>query len=152
VLRLPAAPADADSVRDPDGMINVPVSAADGFPVLVVDDNADAAALLAESLSLRGHQVRVASDGPAALAALSDFVPVVAVLDIGLPGMDGYELAAHLRADGRLSGLRLVAVTGYGQVADRVRAGDSGFDAHLVKPVDIEDLDRVLREVRDSSG
>jgi CheY-like chemotaxis protein len=126
-------------------MATLPDSPMNGLPVLIVDDNEDAAMMLAESLSMKGYRVRVATDGPAALLAVADFQPAAALLDIGLPGMDGYELAAHLRADDRLPGLCIVAVTGYGQRADRERAVAAGFAAHLVKPVDIEHLDLVLR-------
>jgi len=146
VLRLPAAaaraipPAGARETTAP-----LSTSPMNGLPVLIVDDNEDAAMMLAESLSMKGCRVRVAADGPAALLAVADFRPDVALLDIGLPGMDGYELAAHLRDDARLSDLRIVAVTGYGQRADRERAAAAGFAAHLVKPVDIEHLDQVLR-------
>jgi signal transduction histidine kinase/CheY-like chemotaxis protein len=107
--------------------------------VLLVDDNVDAVAMLAELLVESGHEVLTAHDGPSALETLASFTPQVAVLDIGLPVMDGYELAAHFRA--RLGAqVRLVALTGYGQAADRRRALQSGFDAHLVKPVEVDAL------------
>jgi signal transduction histidine kinase/ActR/RegA family two-component response regulator len=102
--------------------------------ILVVDDNQDAASLLGEMLEQVGHEVHVANDGPRALEALARFEPDVAILDIGLPVMDGYELAGALRE--RLGpSLRLMAVTGYGQEQDRARAERAGFDAHFVKPV-----------------
>jgi CheY-like chemotaxis protein len=106
--------------------------------ILVVDDNADAADVLAEALRTYGHHVLVAHDGAGALAAAAAFAPDAAVLDIGLPGMDGYELARRLRAE--LSGRppRLVALTGYGQDGDRAKAREAGFDVHLVKPVDLD--------------
>ncbi|HEY5938669.1 MAG TPA: ATP-binding protein [Kofleriaceae bacterium] len=117
-----------------------------GADVLVVDDNRDAAELLAELLSTYGHRVQVAYDGPTALAALATFVPQVALLDIGLPVMDGYELADLLRE--RYPGIRLIALTGYGEAADRERSRAAGFAEHLVKPVSIasvtQTLDRVL--------
>ena len=106
--------------------------------ILVVDDNRDAAETLATVLELAGHEVRVAFDGPGALAAAEEFKPEAALLDIGLPVMDGYELAGRLRSNPALSGLRLVAITGYGQATDRQRSLAAGFSAHLVKPVDLE--------------
>jgi PAS domain S-box-containing protein len=102
--------------------------------VLVVDDNSEAADLLGELLRAAGHDVRVANDGPQAIEAASSFDPEIAVLDIGLPVMDGYELATRLRPGG--SKPRLIAVTGYGQEHDRARSLAAGFDQHLVKPVD----------------
>ena len=104
--------------------------------VLVVDDNADAAEMLAALLALDGHDVRTASTGPDALEVARDFSPQVAFLDIGLPGMDGYELAAGLRAIPRLATIMLVAVTGWGQDDDRERSKGAGIDHHLTKPVD----------------
>jgi PAS domain S-box-containing protein len=107
--------------------------------ILVVDDNQDAADLLAEVLRDQGHQVQVAHDGPQALERVSEFRPEVAILDIGLPVMDGYELALALR--NRLGPeLRLLAVTGYGQERDRARSHEVGFEKHFVKPVALTDL------------
>ena len=108
--------------------------------VLVVDDNRDAAETLAEVLRAVGHDVVVAHDGPQALAAAERFRPEVAVLDVGLPVMDGFELATHLRSRPPTARCRLVALTGYGQERDRARSREAGFDLHLVKPVDAERL------------
>jgi CheY-like chemotaxis protein len=113
--------------------------------VLVVDDNHDAASMLASSLRALGHTVHVAHDGPAALRDAPGFGPEVAVLDIGLPAMDGYELARALRALPKMRGLRLIAVTGYGQDADRRRTAEAGFDGHLVKPVALRAVDALVR-------
>ncbi len=110
--------------------------------VLLVDDNADAVATLAMALRMVGFDVRTAGDGVTALRLLSDFHPDVALLDIGLPVMDGYELARRVRK--RYGDARLVALTGYGQRSDRLRATESGFDAHLVKPVDFADVLKTL--------
>jgi PAS domain S-box-containing protein len=112
--------------------------------ILVVDDNEDAAALLAEYLEAMGNTIRVAHDGAQALRVLEDFVPELALLDIGLPVMDGYELAQHLRARFGHERLKLIAVTGYGQESDRQKAKAASFDAHLVKPIDFARLDRLL--------
>ncbi len=117
--------------------------------VLVVDDNTDAASLLADVLTSYGHQVHVAHSGPDALRGLTSFTPDAALLDIGLPVMDGYELARALRI--RLPQLKLVALTGYGQPDDRARSSAAGFDAHLVKPVSIANVRRTLEELLASS-
>ena len=102
--------------------------------VLIVDDSADAAESLAMLLTVEGHEVRTARDGPTALAAADEFQPEVVFLDIGLPGMDGYEVARRLREHAGPKPVFLAAVTGYGQEEDRCRADQAGFDAHLVKP------------------
>ena len=103
--------------------------------ILVVDDNVDAAKSLARLLTrLYGQEVRVAHDGPAALAAAGEFRPEVVLLDIGLPGMDGYEVARRLRERPEFEETLLVALTGWGQEADRERSRAAGFDHHLVKP------------------
>jgi signal transduction histidine kinase/CheY-like chemotaxis protein len=118
------------------------------FGILVVDDNEDAADLLAQTLSRLGYQTRVARDGPSALELAATFRPAVALLDIGLPVMDGYELAQRLLdLPDREQPLRLIAVTGYGQPSDRLRSERAGFSAHLVKPVSIEQLIEALRVV-----
>ena len=113
--------------------------------VLVVDDNEDAAAMLADALSgKRAPDARIAHDAPAALRLAAEFCPHVAFLDIGLPVMDGYELATQLREVPELRGIRLIAVTGYGQESDRQKSKAAGFHPHLVKPVDLEALDAAL--------
>jgi PAS domain S-box-containing protein len=106
--------------------------------VLVVDDNLDAAEMLAEWLSAIGHSVRVAADGPTALEIAADFKPDVALLDIGLPVMDGYEVARRLRDLPGCGRTRLIALTGYGQESDHDRSRRAGFEDHLVKPVDLD--------------
>jgi CheY-like chemotaxis protein len=115
--------------------------------VLIVDDNEDARTLLAAALAAVGYEVKTAHDGPDALAAAPLFKPDIAILDIGLPVMDGYELASRLRASAATGLRRLVAVTGYGQKADRRRARIAGFDAHLVKPLALDDLLQVLTDL-----
>ncbi|HYD56068.1 MAG TPA: ATP-binding protein, partial [Burkholderiales bacterium] len=107
--------------------------------ILVIDDNRDAATTLALMLSQLGHTVRVAHDGPSALDEAQRFEADVALVDIGLPVMDGYELGRRLRALGN-GNLRLVALTGYGQDSDRRRSSEAGFASHLVKPVDLDML------------
>lgn len=110
--------------------------------VLVVDDNEDLAALVGELLEHHGHQVAIAHDGRSAIEAAERFRPEVALLDIGLPVMDGYQLASHLRS--ALGGILLVAISGYGQAVDRRRSEEAGFSAHLLKPVDPQLLAHVV--------
>ena len=111
-----------------------------GLQVLLVDDNVDAANAGAELLVLMGHDVRTAHHGAAALAAVRERMPQVAILDIGLPDMDGYALAAAIRTEAGGAGVRLVALTGYGQKEDVERAYAAGFNLHLTKPASLEDL------------
>ena len=136
-VSLPAAPAGAKAAT-PTPPAGAPI--ASRRRVLVVDDNEDAAELIADALRELGHEVAVAHDGLRAISVADDFRPDVGLLDIGLPVLDGYELASRLR--GVLGGarLRLVAITGYGQEHDRRRALDAGFDDHVVKPIDLDRL------------
>ncbi|MFN7133713.1 MAG: response regulator, partial [Myxococcales bacterium] len=117
--------------------------------VLVVDDNIDAATLLAEALEAHGYAVALAHDGPAALQIARSFEPEVALLDIGLPVMDGFELAQRLRAQMPEEPPLLIAISGYGQEADRERSRAAGFDAHFVKPAD---LDAIVARIEGSSS
>ncbi|MCA1248608.1 ATP-binding protein [Massilia sp. MS-15] len=114
--------------------------------VLVVDDNVDAARMLALAVAAHGHELRVEHGPREALAQAAAFAPDVCLLDIGLPGMDGYELARRLRRERATAGAILVAVTGYGQDQDRRDSAQAGFDHHLVKPVDMASLDRILAD------
>ncbi len=113
--------------------------------ILVVDDNKDAAESLALLLQLSGHDVRTATTPAAALEIAPDYHPEVLLLDIGLPGMDGYELARRLKACRLPDNALLIAVTGYGQESDKKRSADAGFTHHLVKPIDPEALEATLR-------
>jgi signal transduction histidine kinase/ActR/RegA family two-component response regulator len=119
--------------------------------ILVVDDNGDAAHLLAESLAALGHATAVALDGPAALEIAQWFRPTFALLDLGLPVMDGFELGQRLREDPLLGEIVLLAITGYGQQHDRDRTRAAGFEAHLVKPVDVQQIDALIRNRASSS-
>jgi PAS domain S-box-containing protein len=112
--------------------------------ILIVDDNEDGAEMLSGVLQAQGYVTSVAHDGPAALRAAALFNPDIAVLDIGLPVMDGYELGARLREVPGLETLRLVALTGYGQESDRARTHSAGFQHHLVKPVNLDTIGTVL--------
>ncbi len=118
--------------------------------VLIVDDNVDAARMAGLLLGLWGHDARTAHDGPAALAAAAAFRPDVVLLDIGLPGLNGYEVADRLRAVPGLAGVKLVAVTGYGQEEDRRRSEAAGFAGHLVKPVEPAALEAVVTRLAGS--
>jgi PAS domain S-box-containing protein len=141
-IRLPALP---ESVEPPAKSGAPDAARADGQRrVLVVDDNVDAASSVAKILGLFGHQVKCAHDGPSALSSAQEFGPEVVVLDIGLPGMDGYEVARRLRAMERFRDISLIALTGYGQQDDRIRAEEAGFDQHLTKPVDPDVLHDVI--------
>ncbi len=112
--------------------------------VLVVDDNVDAALSTTALLKAWGHEVRTAHSGPAALEAARTFLPEFLLLDIGLPGMSGYDVARHLRSLPSLQGLVIAAITGYGQESDRQRSFESGFDYHITKPPDPGILESML--------
>jgi CheY-like chemotaxis protein len=114
--------------------------------VLIVDDNADCALGFAEVIRLLGHEVEVAFDGLRALRIAERFKPTVALVDIGLPVMDGYEVARRLREMTGSMPLRLVAVTGYGEDANRAMSLEAGFDLHTVKPVELENLRSLLSD------
>ena len=151
VVRLPRVrqPSAADSSTDDlarDGRTS------SARRVLVVDDNPDAAELLEDALASAGHDVRTAPDGPSALQLVKSFAPDIAFLDIGLPVMDGYELAGLLRRLPALRGVPLVAVTGYAQDDDRQRALDSGFTEHLAKPLDPERVLECIERLRPVGG
>jgi PAS domain S-box-containing protein len=112
--------------------------------VLVVDDNQDTADSIAMLLARSGHEVKVAYSAKKALEAATEYQPEVVVLDIGLPEMDGYEVARRLRLDSRLRSVKLIALTGYGQESDFQRSKEAGFDYHLVKPVELEKIEELL--------
>ena len=120
--------------------------------VLVVDDNRDAARTLACALSSLGHECRPVFDGVGALATAADFLPEVFVLDIGMPGMSGYELAGRLRADPRFQSSTLIALTGWGQDEDLERSRVAGFDHHLVKPVAADTLSELISQCTAANG
>jgi PAS domain S-box-containing protein len=141
LIRLPlrAAPQQtAPAAPQPDAAAEPPAR------ILLVEDNIDAADALAELLRLWGHQVTIAHDGLLALEAARSVRPEVVLLDIGLPGMDGYEVARALRSLGGLEGVLLIALTGYGQESDRHRSQLAGFDHHMVKPVDVSRLRQLI--------
>ncbi len=147
IVTLPSMPAAAGAARP--ATTGAATAASPGSPVcrvLVVDDSADGAAMLADSLESMGHDVRVAHDGRAALDVAAAFHPDVAVLDIGLPEMSGYELAAHLRELPGGRAIRFVAATGYGRGRDRATSMAAGFVDHLVKPVNLNRLREIVAQ------
>ena len=114
--------------------------------VLIVDDNRDSAEMMGVALEFEGHEVRLAFDGPSAVTTAMEYKPTVVLLDIGLPVLDGYEVARRLRSIPVLRGVRLLAVSGYGLESDRRKTTECGFDLHLVKPVNISELSSILKQ------
>jgi signal transduction histidine kinase/DNA-binding response OmpR family regulator len=123
------------------------LATAQGLRILIVDDNRDAVQMLATALAMQGHSVQCAYDGPQALALAANLPPQVAILDLGLPLMDGFELASRFAADPALRRARLIAVTGYGQKDDRRRTAAASFAAHFVKPVDLAQLSAAIHDL-----
>lgn len=117
------------------------------FRILVVDDNADSALSMGMMLSMMGHETRTAHDGEAAVSTAEAFRPHVVLLDIGLPKLNGYEVAQRIRQEKWGESMFLVAVTGWGQDEDRQRSEDVGMNLHMVKPVEPTALDRLLAEL-----
>jgi CheY-like chemotaxis protein len=112
--------------------------------VLIVDDNLDALESMKLLLEFLGHEIEIASNGRSALERVASWQPEVSLIDIGLPDIDGYELVKRLRAMNLSDRHLLVALTGYGQPEDRERALEAGFDVHMTKPVDLDELNRIL--------
>jgi two-component system CheB/CheR fusion protein len=143
VVRLPLRPAASVEAHNASKQARA-TNGSTPRQVLIVDDNRDSADAMAMVLEMWGHKVRVAESGGSALHELDEFVPDVAFIDIGLPDINGYQLAGRLREKISPRPLRLIAVTGYGTAADRQRAQEAGFDAHVVKPAEMEELDQLL--------
>ncbi len=141
VVRIPAV---VPSARTAPREQPAPAGDAGGKRILVIEDNADIRMLLRAELTRLGHEVEIAGDGTEGLQKILDAKPEVALIDIGLPGLDGYEIARRVRESGGSDGIFLIALSGYGQAEDRQRAYDAGFDVHLTKPAGIMDLERVL--------
>jgi PAS domain S-box-containing protein len=149
IVRLPVLPEGENRAAPLPARVPVVAAAnARSLRILVVDDNVDAADSIAMLLNMEGHETRSVNTARAALLAVPDFQPEVVLLDIGLPEMDGYEVARRLREQNGKHRMRLVAVTGYGQPADRRRAQAAGFDEHMVKPVEPTALQDFLRTVQ----
>jgi CheY-like chemotaxis protein len=119
-----------------------------GFRILVVDDNHDSALSLAMMLSIMGHETRTAHDGESAVSTAELFLPDVVLLDIGLPKLNGYEVAQRIRENTWGQSMFLIAVTGWGQEEDRQRSSEVGLNVHMVKPVEPAALERLLSELR----
>jgi two-component system OmpR family response regulator len=123
-------------------------SASSGSPkprrVLLVDDSVDAAEAMSMLLETLGHEVRTMHDGPSALAMVDEFAPDVVILDIGLPGMNGFEIARELRTREATRNVLMIALTGYGDASDRRQAHEAGFDHHLVKPVSFTTIENMI--------
>jgi CheY-like chemotaxis protein len=144
LVRLPLAAAGAE-VEAPVQLGQArPAAPLHGQRILVVDDNRDAADTLALLLEADGADIRVVYDGRAALSVADVFLPTSVLLDIGMPGMDGYEVARRLRQDERFAAIRIIALTGWGQDTDRRQTRNRGFTHHLTKPVGLEELHAVL--------
>ncbi|HTJ55584.1 MAG TPA: ATP-binding protein [Nitrosospira sp.] len=146
VVRLPLAATQVINGRQVPGEENAS-SLSVPRRILVVDDNVDGAETIAMLLTLFGHTVKTVHNGPDALETAHSFQPGVMFLDIGLPGMSGYEVAQQLRSDSNMNGLILVALTGWGSEEDRQRAQSVGFDYHLTKPVGMEKLQSLLIQI-----
>jgi CheY-like chemotaxis protein/anti-sigma regulatory factor (Ser/Thr protein kinase) len=147
IVRLPRVARQGDGMRErADGEQLRELSEA-GHRLLVVDDNEDAAESLAELLRFRGHEVRVAHDGASALTMAATYLPRMIFLDIGMPGMDGFEVARRLRQLPGLQGTVLAALTGWGQREDRRRTAEAGFDHHFVKPPEPATLETLLNSL-----
>ncbi|MGE0132251.1 MAG: ATP-binding protein [Blastocatellales bacterium] len=145
VVRLPLMVAGEKQV---DETRATGAAATRGLRILVVDDNVDSADMMAMMLQIKGHETRVTHNGPDAIEASLNFRPDVTLLDIGLPEMDGYEVARRLRQQAETRETALIAVTGYGQAEDRKRSHEAGFNHHLVKPVEPEALEALLGSLR----
>jgi signal transduction histidine kinase len=143
-IRLPLLPAEAAPARAADGAVRAELAPVVGRRILVADDNPDALASLAEVLKLQGHEVFSAANGTLALECAERHRPDVALLDIGMPLLDGYEVARRIRAQPWGAQVTLLALTGWGQEPDRRRSQSAGFDQHLVKPLDLARLNELL--------
>jgi PAS domain S-box-containing protein len=148
IVQLPLTVRLDEPVGDGDTRQLPPATTASGLRLLVVDDSHDVAKSLAMLLRLRGHEVRVAHDGPTALEIAREFHPDVVFLDIGMPRMDGNEVARRVRESPGLENVVLAALTGWGQPEDRRRTAEAGFNHHLVKPPDPRALDRILQDAQ----
>jgi CheY-like chemotaxis protein len=144
IVKLPVDLSAASPAKIPVKLVDLP---ARSLKVLVVDDNLDAAKLLAMLLLAHGHEARMAHEGGAAMQAALEYVPDVVLLDIGLPVIDGYEVAKRIRREPTLKNVMLVALTGYGQESDRQRTREAGFNHHLVKPADFANVQSILSAV-----
>ena len=146
VVRLPVVP-NVQKVEGSPGLPEAPPAGSANVRILIVDDNVDSADCLAMVVQLEGYTPQTAYDGPTALALASKFQPHIVVLDIELPGMDGYEVGRELHKRPETKDAILIAMTGWGQEEDRLRSREAGFANHLVKPVDPAELEAMLTRV-----
>jgi PAS domain S-box-containing protein len=144
IVSLPLSRAGQIAELAPATTTTVPRGTGPALRLLLVDDSVDAATLLSMVLEADGYDVRVAHEAKQALEVAAQFKPEIVLLDLGLPGMDGFQLAREMRKQATTANALLVAVTGYGQAADRLRSQEAGFDHHLVKPVSAEEIQRVI--------
>ena len=142
-IRLPLADAHGPGEVVPNS-VELSPGAHRSLRILVADDNPDAANSLCEILRMLGHEAREAHDGDRALEVATAFAPQIAFLDIGMPGKDGYQVARAIRAEPALTGMVIVALTGWGNAGDHARARDAGFDEHLTKPAEFASIQRLL--------
>ena len=150
VVRLPVVP--TDTPQPPSPVIETGETTTRPLRVLLVDDNVDTVLTFSMLLEASGHDVRTAHDGQTAVQAAIDYRPDLALLDIGLPGLNGYELAKRIRQQPVLHNILLVAMTGYGQETDRQLSRESGFDHHLVKPVEFGKLQQILATISEKAS
>lgn len=149
-IRLPMAPSEPEKKVAAQEDANMEAAKQRPMRILIADDNQDAADLIRKLLEIRGHVIETAPDGKTALDTARKFMPDLALLDIGMPVMNGYELARVLRALPQFRSICLVAVTGWGTKEDKDRTRAAGFDHHLVKPVDFQTLDRLIAVIQSS--
>jgi CheY-like chemotaxis protein len=148
-VSLPLSGAESSTsatVTDFGPAIRAPTARQKSSRIVVVDDNQVQARSLQRLLQTMGHDVRVVHDGPSALHVMQNFVPEFALIDLGLPTMDGYEVARRLREQSQFRDVTLIAQTGWGREEDRKRARAAGFDHHLVKPIDHQQLVQILED------
>jgi CheY-like chemotaxis protein len=144
IVRLPVRTSAHARSGDPDKIVRVP---AHPLRVLVMEDNPDVARSMARLLAVAGHDVRVAQDGESGMSVAREFAPDAILVDIGLPVVDGLQVARRIRQEPGLRNVLLIALTGYGQDADRQATSDAGFDYHLAKPVDFKTIESTLATV-----
>src|SRR5678816_897234 len=141
IVRLPVHRSAHERPVAPDKVVRAPVR---GLRVLVMEDNPDVARSMARLLAVAGHEVRVAQDGESGMSVAREFAPDAILLDIGLPVVDGLQVARWIRQEPGLRKVLLIALTGYGREADRQATRDAGFDHHLAKPVDFKAIESTL--------
>jgi CheY-like chemotaxis protein len=143
-IRLPLAAAQPRALTRQDTRAK---ASAVGRRILVADDNRDLLELMQEMLEHHGHEIRIAYNGPDAVQICEEFKPDIVFLDIGLPGLNGYEVAKQIRKGASCTKMQIVAVTGFARDADRTRALESGFNEHVAKPIDFDRISKLLQKL-----